>query len=92
MHARLLDGHLAILLHQLSKVGVDSSLIPLARCLYPRHYIRIQADGHGGFLRPIKPSNYGIRGDLANFRSVRPVDFTIGPSSEFPKLLSLLRG
>jgi len=31
---------LAAMLHQLSKVGVDSSLIPLARCPYPRYNIR----------------------------------------------------
>src|ERR1017187_1281209 len=81
---------LAVLLHQLSEVGVDSGLIPFAGCLYPRYYIRIEANGDGGFLRSIKLPDHGIRRDLANFRNVRQVDFTIRTGSQFPERISFL--
>jgi len=81
---------LAALLHQLSKIGVDASLISGACGFHPRHDIGIQPNRHSGLLGPVKPANHGIRWNLANLGDVGQVDVTVRPRGKLLKLPAFL--
>jgi hypothetical protein len=81
---------LAVLLHQMAEIGIDSSLISVAGCLQPRHDIHIKPNRHGGLLRPVEPADHGIRRNLPDFGDVGQVDFAVRSGGELLKLFAFL--
>jgi len=81
---------LSVLLHEMSKMGIDSSLISCTCCLQPRHDIGIKPNRHSGLSGPVKPTDHSIRWNLSNLGDVGQVYFTIRFGSELLKLFAFL--